>query len=139
MCAHVSIIEQVREVVSTMSTAIETRDEEDAGIVRAPPHARRAVGRREPPRRLWPLGGSRCPGTAVRLGIRWSGALGDAWQPRAVPGLHTPSEDGDRRNVGLAELLCGSDRAPLGLSHRDHGTPAVGDELAEPALELRQE
>ena len=87
---------------------------------------------------LRPLGGSRCPGTAGRLGIRWGGAPGSDGQLRSMPGLHAPREDGDHRKVVLSEQLCGSDRAPLGLSHRDHGSPAVGDALAEPARERRQ-
>jgi hypothetical protein len=45
---------------------------------------------------------SRCPGTTACLWICWSVAPGSDGQPRAVPGLHTPSEDGNGRKVVLS-------------------------------------
>jgi hypothetical protein len=56
-------------------------------------------GARQDPTRLWPLGISGCPGAAGRLRVLRGVALGSDGQPRVVPGLHAPSEDGDHRKV----------------------------------------
>jgi len=49
-----------------------------------------------------------------------------------------PREDGDRGKAVLPYQLRGSDRAPLGGSHHNQRPPAVGDQVAAPALEGRQ-